>query len=185
MSISKEKIISNATKFNETGVKYGVINDDLLKLIGEEIIKAPCTTLDRMYNAFEGGLIQHILNVTKYAISINSSLPESKRIEVNKIIRVCILHQIGKSKMFIPQESEWHVKNKGEFFKFNNNEVSLKVGERSVYYALKSNIDLNEDEVFAILNYDFDFGNRELKTDGEKLASLLKVANLVAIISEK
>lgn len=185
MSISKEKMLKNAKKFNDTGVKYGVINDTLLELLGDELISAPCTTSENMYNYFEGGLIQHVLNVAKYAILINSSLPEDKRIDEESIIRVSLIHQIGKVKMFVPQDNEWFIKNRGEHYKFNNDLLSLKVSERSVFYALKSGIDLSEDEVFAIHNYNSDFSNRSLTDKGEKLAALLSVANDVAAISQK
>ena len=31
-----EKILKNAKKFNDTGIKYDVINDDLMNLLGKE-----------------------------------------------------------------------------------------------------------------------------------------------------
>ncbi len=182
--LTKEKVISNAKKFHDTGVKLGVVNDTLMNMLGEGFITAPCTTSTNMYGAYEGGLLNHILNVTKYAITINSSLPTEKQVDKDSIIKVCLLHQIGKSNMFITQDSDWH-KKRGEMYKFSNDVLSLKTGERSVFYVLKSNIDLSEDEVYAILNYSNDFGSSELKNKGEKLASLLKVANLTAIISDK
>lgn len=185
MSITNEKMLKNAKKFNDTGVKYGVVNDALLELVGSELISAPCTTSESMYNYYDGGLIQHLLNVAKYAISVNSSLPEDKQIDNESIIRVSLIHQIGKAKMFVPQDNDWFVKNRGEHYMFNDELLSLKVGERSVFYALKAGIDLSEDEVFAIHNYNSDFGQRDLTTKGEKLASLLRVANMIAIISEK
>ena len=180
----KEKVIQNAKKFHDTGVKIGVVNDALMSMLGEGFITAPCTTSTNMYGAYEGGLINHILNVTKYAITINSNLPIDKQVDKDSIIRVSLLHQIGKSNMYLPQDSDWH-KKRGEMYKFNNDNLSLKTGERSVFYALKSNIELNEDEVYAILNYNNDFGSSELNNKGEKLASLLKVANLTAMVSDK
>lgn len=185
MSITKEKMLKNAKKFNDTGVKYGVINDELLELLGAEFISAPCTTAENMYLYYEGGLVQHLLNVTKYAISVNSSLPEDKQIDNESIIRVSLIHQIGKSKMFLPHSNDWFIKNRGEHYEFNDELLSLKVGERSVFYALKAGIDLSEDEVFAIHNYNSDFGSRPLTAKGEKLAALLKAANMIAIMSVK
>lgn len=185
MSITKEKMLKNAKKFNDTGVKYGVINDELLEMLGAEFIAAPCTTSEHMYNAYEGGLIQHILNVTKYALSINASMPEDKQLDNESIIRVSLIHQIGKSKMYLVQDNEWFIKNRGERFKFNEELLTLKTAERSVFYALKAGIDLSEDEVYAIHNSTSDFGQREFTSKGERLAALLRTANLVAIMSVK
>jgi hypothetical protein len=185
MSITKEKMTKNAIKFNATGIKYNVINDKLLEMLGVEFISAPCSTSDKLYNAYEGGLIAHILETTKQAIMVNNSLPEEKQVDLHSLIRVCMIHQIGKAQMFLKQDNEWFIKNKGEHFKFNDMLLSMKTGERSTFYALKAGIDLTEHEVFAIYNQDFDFGHRKLTSKGEKLAAILKVANLIAIMIQK
>ena len=183
--LTEEKIKKNAQKFNETGVKYGVVNDELTTLLGVDFMTAPCTTMTKLYGAYKGGLIQHILNVTKHAISVNNSLPENKQVSKEAIIRVCLIHQIGKVNMYSEQTSQWHKDNKGEMYIFNEDSLSMSTAERSVFYALKSGIDLTEDEVYAIFNYNSDFAYWSLEKEGEKLASLLKTANLVAIIEEK
>lgn len=185
MSLTKEKILKNAKKFNETGVKHGFINDELMDLLGPEFIGAPACTTTNLYNAYEGGLIQHILNTTKYAVSINEMLPAEKQVPSQSLIKVCFLHQIGKAKMFVPQPSTWHQENKGEMFMFNNDLLSMTVSERSVFYAMSANVSLSEDEVFAMYNYNDDFSTRPMKTIGEKLAAILKVANQLSIIEEK
>jgi hypothetical protein len=61
----------------------------------------------------------------------------------------------------------------------------MTVTERSVYYALSSGVSLSEDEVFAMYNYNEDFSGRPMKTNGEKLAAILRVANQLAVIDEK
>jgi hypothetical protein len=185
MSLSKEKILKNAKKFNETGVKHGFITDDLMNLLGPEFIGAPACSTTNLYNAFEGGLVLHILNTTKYAVSINEMLPADKQVNVESLIKVCFLHQIGKAKMFVEQKSQWHRDNKGEMFIFNEDLLSMTVSERSVYYALSSGISLSEDEVFAMYNYNEDFSGKPMKTKGEKLAAILRIANQLAVIEEK
>jgi hypothetical protein len=185
MSLSPEKILKNAKKFNETGVKHGFINDELMNLLGKEFISAPACSTTNLYNAFDGGLVLHILTTTKYAVSINEMLPENKQVDATSLIKVCFLHQIGKSKMFVEQKSQWHRDNKGEMYIFNDELLSMTVSERSVYYALSAGISLTEDEVFAMYNYNDDFSSRPMKTKGEKLAAILRVANQLAVIEEK
>tara|TARA_R110000772_G_scaffold17946_1_gene49830 strand:- start:66737 stop:67288 length:552 start_codon:yes stop_codon:yes gene_type:complete len=182
--ISKEKIKKNFQKFNETAIKYGVMNDDLLELLGVEFIGAPCSTKESTYNAYEGGLVQHILTTTKHAVLINNSLPEDKQVDQKTLIRVCLLHQIGKAPMFIEQDSSWH-KDRGEMYKFDNDQLSFKVAERSVYYAMKSGIELTENEVYGIFNYNSDFASRPLNGEAERVAAIVRTAQLVAAIAEK
>ena len=69
--LTKEKILKNAKKFNDTGIKYDVINDDLMNLLGKEFINAPCTTTTKFYGAHDGGLIQHILFFFHYSYHIS------------------------------------------------------------------------------------------------------------------
>ena len=87
--------------------------------------------------------------------------------------------------MFTEQTSQWHKVNRGEMYTFNEELLSMSTSERSVYYALKSGINLSEDEVFAIYNYNSDFAQRPMTTLGEKLAALLRTANMVAVLEEK
>jgi len=183
--LTQEKVLKNAKKFNDTGIKYGVVNNELISMLGEEFIVAPCTSSTNLYNAYEGGLIEHIINTTKHALSVNESLPEEKQVDRDSLIRVCLIHQIGKSKMFVEQTSKWHRENKGEMYTWNEDLLSMSVAERSIYYALKAGIDLTEDEVYAVYNYNSEFAQKPLTSKGDKLAAILRVANMIATIEEK
>jgi len=183
--LSKEKITKNAKKFNDTGVKYGFINDTLLEKLGIEFFSAPACSTTNLYGTYDGGLVNFILTLTKHAISINGLLPENKKVDEASLIKVCFLHQIGKAKMFTEQKSQWHKDNRGELYIFNEDLIAMSVAERSIYYLMESGISLTEDETFAIFNYNSDFSGRPLTRDGEKLASILKVAIMTAIIEIK
>ena len=120
MSLEKEKIVSNTKKYFDTATNLGFMNDDLTSFLGEDFIKAPASSMSDFHNAFEGGLIDHLLNVAKYAVIINKSLPEDERVDQNSLVKVCLLHQIGKAKLYKPCESEWHRKNQGKMYEFNS-----------------------------------------------------------------
>lgn len=183
MELSKEQIIKNAKKFNDTGVSHGFINDKLMEILGQEFITAPATT--NSFNAFDGGLILHILNTTKYAIYFNSQLPDDKKVDEKKLIKVCFLHQIGKANMFTTQTDEWRKNKLGELYVFNESNLSMKVAERSIYYLMKAGIELSEEEVYAIFNYNEDFSSKPMKNEGDKLAAILRVANQMSMFVEK
>jgi hypothetical protein len=107
-----------------------------------------------LINAYEGGLIEYLMQVTNYGIMINNALPESERADRNSLLKVCLLHQIGKAKLYKPCTSEWHKNNLGKMYEFNEDLVSMRVGERSVYYATQYGVSLTEDEMIAIINHD-------------------------------
>ncbi len=183
--LTEEKIKNNAKKYFETGTKYGFMNDSLMNFLGTEFIGAPASTMETMHNAFEGGLIDHSLRVTKYAVSLNDLLPESMRVDKVSLVKVCCLHQIGKAKMFKYNDSEWHRENQGKMYDFNNDLVALSVGERSVMYVLKHGVDLTEEEYQAILNYTKDDSDKQAKFHASTLSKLLKQAIEMAIMEEQ
>jgi hypothetical protein len=184
MSLDQKKILTNAKKYFETATKYGFMNDELTAFLGEEFIKAPASTMESLHNAFEGGLIEHLLRVAFYAVKFNDALPEDKKVDQASLLRVCLLHQIGKAHLYKPCESEWHRKNQGKMYEFNNNLVSMRVSERSVYYALSHGIQFTEEEYSAILMSD-KMDDKMAEYHNSILGELLKMANIFAVKHEK
>lgn len=184
MSLEQAKIVANAKKYFETATKNGFMNDELMSFLGEEFIKAPATSMTSYHNAFEGGLIDHLLKVAKYAINVNNSLPEDERVDQTSLIKVCLLHGIGKAKLYTPCTSEWHRKNQGKMYEFNEDLVSMRVGERSAYYAISHGVKLTEEEYTAILFFD-KTDDKMSEYHNSMLGELLKMGNILAIKSAK
>lgn len=184
--IKQEQIVKNTKKYFQTAQEQGFMTEDLMSFLGEDFIKAPASTMSDLHNAFEGGLIDHLLRVTKFAISINENvLPEHLKLDKKTIIKTCFLHQIGKAHLYLPCTSEWHRTNQGKMYEFNDELVSMRVGERSAYYALSNNVSLTEEEYQAIVNYDKDNTDKQAKYHNSLLGDLLKMANDLAITEEK
>lgn len=177
--------MKNYTKFISTGDKYNFLTEELKQFLGTDIITAPASTLTSLHNAFEGGLIAHTLLVTKYALSINGILPETLKVNQESLIKICCLHQIGKVKLYIPETSDWHIKNMGRTYNFNQELVSMRVGERSAYYALSNGVNLTEDEYSSIIGFDKDEDDKMNKWHATMLGTILKQANELAIKEEK
>jgi hypothetical protein len=182
--ISTEQIIKNTKKYFQTAQDHGVMNDELMAFLGPDFIKAPATAIKDQYNAFEGGLIDHLLNVTKYAVIFNNALPETEKVDQKSLIRVCLLHQIGKAFIFIPNTSEWHIKNQGKMYEFDNTKVAMRVSERSVYYAINNGVKLTEEEFSAIIMSD-KTDDKMAEFHNTMLGDILKTAILFAIKNEK
>jgi len=184
--IKQEQIVKNTKKYFQTAQEQGFMTEELMSFLGETFIKAPASTMADLNNAFEGGLIDHLLRVTKYAVSINETiLPENLRLPKKDIIKVCFLHQIGKAHLYVPCTSEWHIKNQGKLYEFNDGLTSMRVGERSAHYVLSNGVTLTEEEYQAIINFDKDDSDKQAKYHNSLLGDLLKMANQLAIIEEK
>ena len=181
----KNKIEKNIKKLNSTNEKYGIFTTELLEFLGDNFVTAPASTMKSLHNAFPGGLLDHIILTTKYSVDINLSLPEELRVNSESLIKVCFLHQIGKTFLYKMCESEWHRTNQGKMYEFNDELTSMRVGERSVYYALKYGVELNEEEFQAIINYDKPEDDKQAKWHSSALSTILKQANELAIIEEK
>ncbi len=184
MSLSQKQIEKNTKKYFQTAQDNGFMTDQLMQFLGLDFIKAPASTMQSYHNAFEGGLIDHLLKVASYAVRINDSLPEEERVDKKSLLKVCLLHQIGKAKLYTPCESDWHRKNQGKMYEFNENLTSMRVGERSLYYAMTNGIEFTQEEYVAILNFD-KIDDRMSDYHNSMVGELLKMASVLAIKHEQ
>ena len=74
--LNKEQIEKNKTKLLESSEKYGILSKSLLEFLGDDLFIAPASTSLDMYGAYPGGLLEHIFIASKYAVKVNSILPE-------------------------------------------------------------------------------------------------------------
>lgn len=178
MSLTSEEVIANFTTYVKLGKKYKFVNDELINFLGESFMKAPLSTSNKTVNAFEGGLIDYLVKLTKVALSVSDTLVPAKIKPKNEsIIKVCLLHQIGKAKLYLASTDEWRIKNLGENYVFNDDVVSMKVGERSAFYAMSHGVSLTEEEISAIYNFDKDDTDLASKYHNSVLGYILKTAN--------
>jgi len=179
MSITHEEIIKNAKIYFQTGEKYGFITDELIKFLGEDFIKAPLFPSQSQCNAFEGGLIDHILRVTKYAIELNDLIePQENKTPKESIVKICFLYQIGRAHLYKRTSNEY-----GILYEYNPM-VTMSVCERSAYYALSNRVLLDEKEYAAIISFDKP-DTDQLKWYNTTMGYILKMANTLAIKEEE
>ena len=183
--LNKEQIEKNKLKLIETSEKYGVLTPSLLEFLGDDFFIAPASTTLDMYGAYPGGLVEHIFTASKYAVKVNDILPKTLQQEVPSILKCTILSQIGKVFLFKPNESEWHRKNLGKMYEFNDGLVSMRVGERSSYYCSKYGVNLTEEEYQTIVNSDKGDDDLQSKYHSTPLAQIVKQGFELAIFEQK
>lgn len=184
--LSKDKIEKNRKKFEETNKTYNIFTTELEGFLGDEFYQAPASPSLDLYGAYPGGLLDHLLKVCKYSLYLNDVLPEKIRIEKDKIIKTVFLSQIGKVFLFKPNESEWHRINLGKMYVYKTDGMTtMKVGERSAFYAIKHGCELDEEQYQAIINIDKDSDDKMAKWYSSILAQIMKQGFELALIEEK
>jgi hypothetical protein len=183
--LTKEQILQNKATFTEVGQKYGALTESLLSFLGEDLFTAPASTMLDLHNAFPGGLVDHAMKVSRYAALLNKTLPVALKVEYTSLVKVSMLSEIGKVFLYKECTSDWHRKNQGKMYEFNEELTSMRVGERSVYYALTHGVTLSEEEVQAIYNIDKPLDDKQAKWHSSTLGQLLRQATDLAILEEK
>jgi hypothetical protein len=184
--ISLEKLERNKKKFKEVNEEYKIFSGELEAFLGENFYISPASPSTDLYGCYPGGLLDHLIKVCKYCLLLNDLLPEKIRTKKEKLIKISFLSQIGKVFLFKENPSEWHRLNQGKLYVYNDvSGVSLRIGERSVYYAINNGIRLEEDEYQAILNIDKDGDDKMAKWYSSIISQILKQGFELALIEEK
>ena len=183
--MDKKTISKNKKLFEFTNEKYSVYTTKLVEFLGNDLFTAPASTLLSLHNASEGGLLDHLIRVAKYAAMFNEILPETLKCTKESIIKVSFLCEIGKVFLYKPCESKWHRENQGKMYEFVEENTSMKIGERSLFYALSNGVMLTESEAQAILSFDKDDDDKMVKWHSTPLTKVLKTAIEFAIMEEK
>lgn len=184
LRLTSDQINHNINIFAKTNEKYNIFSPELIEFLGEDLFTAPASTMLDLHNCFPGGLLDHLIRVTKYATNFNKVLPENLQQSAESIVKVAFLSEIGKVRAYVDFNSDWHRKNMGKYYDYNNDLVSMRIGERSAIYALSNNVTLTEEEYQAIVTHDKD-DDMQVKWHSGVLSDLLKLAIKFAIIEEK
>jgi len=109
---------------------------------GLRLITAPASAKAHFHNAYIGGYLDHILGVCKASMGVKK-LWTVMGAEIDftdeELIFAALHHDLGKlgdrqqGEYYLPQDSDWHVKNRGEIFKFNTNLQYMDVTDRALY----------------------------------------------------
>lgn len=187
-----KKIQERKELFLEIVKKYDVCSPELLEFLENAgFYIAPASTMTKLHNAFDGGLVDHLIILTRRLLVINEAntkLDPNHRVDPKSVAKVGLLHAIGRSNLYVPNQSEWHRKNLGEMYKFNDKLTSMTVGERSIYYITNygGNMKLTEDEYQAILHAEKDDNtDMAVKWYSSILSDLLRDQIKWAIRTEK
>ena len=127
-------------------------NCDVLK---EELFNAPCSINEEMGTSYKGALLMHINMTMALAQRLSKMISGTFQIDENSLLKCCIIMHLSKRHMYVENDNEWEVKNRGLNFKFKKDiEGCLKGGERSALEALNNGVKLTPFEFEAIKTLD-------------------------------
>jgi hypothetical protein len=141
----KQKVLKRKDSFNRF----------LALLEGETTwLTSPAST--RYHLAEEQGLLKHSIGVAETLLRFRETLAPA--ITEESCVIVGLLHDVGKLGMpgkplYLPNDNEWMVKNRGIRYKINPDVVAMGLAVRSLYLVTQY-IPLSEAEAQAIAYHD-------------------------------
>lgn len=169
--------------------------------LGLSLATAPASSKKCFHSAHPGGYIQHVVNVVNASVGVQrlyTLLHGTIDFTDEERVFAALHHDLGKlgdetGPYYVPNDSEWHIKNRGEVYKFNPKNQFWRVADRALYNLQKYGVTTTWKEALAIRladglydestelylkNYDPD---KTLKTS---LPRIIHVADYLACNSE-
>ena len=131
---------------------------EMYKYFEDRMSVAPASGKAAYHNAMIAGYVEHVLHVTDCALQIKK-LWESNGAMINftdeELVFAAMHHDLGKvgdltEDYYIPQDSEWHRKNRGEIFKHNPKLQYMTVTDRAIYLLNHFGIQMSQWEYIGL-----------------------------------
>jgi hypothetical protein len=125
--------------------------DSLLEKIGERLALCPFSIKTEHPGCYPGGLIDISLRVSASMRKINDTLDEADRLPIAKILKVGLLHDIGKvgdleQDHFLDQDSSWHREKLGQLYKYNEQLPKMSYAHRTLFLLQGAGVTLDREE---------------------------------------
>jgi hypothetical protein len=173
--LSAEQIQANLQKFYAIIEKY-ISEPRATKLLAlyqsqeDNLAFAPASSRASYHNAFPGGYVDHVNRVVESAIKVTTLWSETGatiNFSMEELVFSAINHDLGKlgrdgQPAYIPNDSEWHVKNQGAIYKPNTELAFIPIQDSSLFILQQAGIELTFNEWVAIKTHDglYDDGNK-------------------------
>lgn len=160
-----EQLEANYNKFIEA-IKKVFTGERLEKLLhmysadelGNELAIAPASGKLNFHSAYPGGYIDHVMNVARNAYKLKKMFEESGghiNFTDEELFFAAFHHDLGKlgdgkEPYYLPQESEWHQKNKKEYFTHNPKLQYFDVTDRAFWLLNQYGIKYTQKEQLGI-----------------------------------
>ena len=157
MTLSQEQANTAWAQFYGIFERTGLSSYYDMDKLKNELLASPCALTEDMGTAYKGALLMHINMTCALAQRMIKMISGTFQINEDSILKVCCLMHLSKRFMYVENDNEWEIKNRGLFFKFAKDmEGCLKGGERSALEALNNGVNITPTEFEAIKALDDD-----------------------------
>tara|TARA_B110000971_G_scaffold219813_1_gene261820 strand:- start:2199 stop:2855 length:657 start_codon:yes stop_codon:yes gene_type:complete len=126
--------------------------------LGPNLMLSPASGNKNYHNAYEGGYIDHIMNVVKNSLRMQKLYIEAGGLvdyEQEELLFAAFHHDLGKlgekgNMNYVPNTSDWHIKNRGEVYKRNSDLSYLTATDRTFLLLNNYGVKFTENEYFGI-----------------------------------
>lgn len=151
ITLSQEQANTAWVQFYTIFDRLGLSKHYDMGKLKEELLSSPCAITEEMGTAYKGALLMHINMVMALAQRTMKMISGTFQIDEDSLLKVCCIMHLSKRYMYVENENEWEIKNRGLLFKFSKDmEGCLKGGERSALEALNNGVKLTPTEFEAI-----------------------------------
>lgn len=173
--LSAEQIQANLERFYALIEKF-ISEPRATKLLAlyqsqeDNLAFAPASSRASYHNAFPGGYVDHVNRVIEAAIKVTtlwSEMGATINFSMEELVFSAINHDLGKlgrdgQPAYLPNDSEWHVKNQGAIYKPNTELPFIPIQDSSLFILQQAGIELTFNEWVAIKTHDglYDDGNK-------------------------
>ena len=124
----------------------------------ERMMFAPASSKEHFHNAFPGGYVEHVLNITNAVKKVYQTWVDCGahiNFTEEEMMFATIHHDLGKvggveDDYYIPNESEWHRKNQGKIYGHNPNLSYMNVTDRSMWLLQHFGVKITDTEYLGI-----------------------------------
>ena len=166
MKLTAEQIVENWTSLMDIieNEFHGERREKLKAMytdLEERMSLQPASSFDHFHNAFEGGYVDHVLRVIKFAGHVYNLWTEMgadmSGYTREELMFTALNHDIGKmgfpgegNEIYIPNDSEWHRKNQGKMYKINPNNPFILVNDLSIWLLQHYGLSITWNEMLGI-----------------------------------
>jgi hypothetical protein len=139
--------------------------------LGINLLLSPASGNKFYHNSYEGGYIDHIMNVARNSLRMLKLYKEAGGVidfEQEELLFCAFHHDLGKLGKkdhfhYSPNDSEWHIKNRGDNYKRNEDIAFMSITDRTFFTLQEYGITYNENEYFGIKLTDGIFDEDNIK----------------------
>ena len=155
ITLSQEQANTAWVQFYTVFERLGLSKFYDMDKLKDELLSSPCAITEELGTAYKGALLMHINMTMALAQRMLKMISGTFQVDEDSLLKVCCIMHLSKRYMYIENENEWEIKNRGLLFKFAKDmEGCLKGGERSALEALNNGVRLSPIEFEAIKSLD-------------------------------